>query len=104
MTEREPFATVFKYGINIGGVECFSEEPDDREVAKAINAAFNARVDADVKNAVGEFRESVLDLARSDSNCTCRGAEEHYKGCPQLFGLYLCAKIRALPTGPEVEK
>lgn len=71
--KREPFAKVFKYGINIGGVECFSEK-DDREVAKAINAAFNARVDAEVKKAVTKAVEGIKSvcearLAQAEAVC-----------------------------------
>lgn len=91
--KREPFAKVFEYGINIGGVECFSEG-NDWEVARAINRAFNARVDAEVRQAVGEFRTRAVLVAI-----------DHPKYCHGLNVWDCCGTIvdglRSLPTEPE---
>jgi len=106
MTDREPFMKKECGGVRIGeGVWInLGENGTPYNLGRVVheaNAAFNKRLDEEIAKAVEEFRENVLDLARSDCNCNCRGAEAHYKGCPQLFGLYLCAEIRALPTEPE---
>ena len=63
-SKREPFAKVFEYGINVGEIEVYSES-DDKEVVAQINAALNARVDDEVREAVEDNEEFKAKLIES---------------------------------------
>ena len=91
--KREPFAKVFEYGINVGEIEVYSES-DDKEVVAQINAAFNARVDDEVKKAVEEFRERVS-VFYEQSNFVA------WDGLMSFSRKDIANKIRNLPTEPE---
>ena len=92
-SKREPFAKVFEYGINVGEIEVYSES-DDKEVVAQINAAFNARVDDEVKKAVEEF---VARSARKfETVC-----EDSHGECWPHERCKLATAIRGLLTEPE---
>jgi len=98
MTEpkREPFAEVAVLfegqdpgkRLLVNDVPLFEagKEYEVEDVATIINAAFNARVDAEIKKAVEEFRERAAKLAE---NCLSKDGE--------AIGF----AIRCLPTEPE---
>ena len=76
------------------------------DICKRINAAFNARVDEEVRKAVEEFREraarsvEVADLFEDVENgCPAEMPEATRPGFSAVG--WIAKKIRALPTEPE---
>jgi hypothetical protein len=93
MTEpkREPFAMLAfepipgkdvgeNYSV-VGGCAAYSRDLSDEDFCRFVNAAFNARVDEEVRKAVEDFRERAAKLM------------EDPDACPE--------DIRRLPTEPE---
>lgn len=104
--EREQFASVIvssdgqSWLVDVAGKVIdgnpFRDIPWVERVA-IINAAFNARVDAEAKKAVEEFRKHCLDIILGD----CYGMvtderEAHHNADIEA----IAEKVRALPTEP----
>lgn len=63
------------------------------DICKRINAAFNARVDEEVRKAVEKFRERAEIVVRQECGGKCGGD----RGCE------ISRKIMEIPTEPEVK-
>ena len=110
-SKREPFAAIphrFNGWITVGPCSFLTMMSGDdlRGDVDSINAAFNARVDEEVRKAVEEFREraarsvEVADLFEDVENgCPAEMPEATRPGFSAVG--WIAKKIRALPTEPE---
>lgn len=79
--------------VIIDGEEGVPGDERFENVVGKINAAFNARVDEEVKEAVEEFRERAEIVVRQECGGKCGGD----RGCE------ISRKIMEIPTEPEVK-
>lgn len=96
--KREPFAAIphrFNGWITVGPCSFLTMMSGDdlRGAVDSINAAFNARVDEEVRKAVEKFRERAEIVVRQECGGKCGGD----RGCE------ISRKIMEIPTEPEVK-
>lgn len=106
-SKREPFAKATKHPTldtwlvadAAGNNLCWADDSqaweqwDAESRANSINAAFNARVDEEVRKAVEKFRERAEIVVRQECGGKCGGD----RGCE------ISRKIMEIPTEPEVK-
>ena len=99
-SKREPFATYRPYsrglmadGFVDGKQYAYLSVAEAKHQIQTINAAFNARVDEEVRKAVEKFRERAEIVVRQECGGKCGGD----RGCE------ISRKIMEIPTEPEVK-
>ena len=103
-SKREPFSVILleysdaggqTYSVEVFGTKIagnFGLDGSNRKCAE-LNAAFNARVDEEVRKAVEKFRERAEIVVRQECGGKCGGD----RGCE------ISRKIMEIPTEPEVK-